>query len=273
MPIAWCGPHFGNPPSVQQIKNPEKMTPLDQECKGYKIMKNMGWEDGTPLGCREEGILNPPHIDVTPKKDLHGVGYIPPPTDAQKLWAFNQLKEDDIYQDAIDTYMLSNGPGITDQEKALFDEITMMDLLTIKSGDRESTLMGIDPKDMDEFEDHCNMREAYHRLLAKSPQGGRLEDDLIEGYEGTNGTEVVVLRNRKQFANDSSELDARERIIADVTITKHGPKYFQGICDYGKVYIDLKFTRYVPKIGGKVFCVIGLNGKGTHPWKVYRINM
>ena len=51
--------------------------------------------------------------------------------------------------------------------------------------------------------------------------------------------------------------------MTDVQITNHGPKYIQGICDYGKVYIDLKFTKYVPMVGEKVTCVVGLNGKGV----------
>ena len=127
--IAWDGPHFGNPPTSQDAKAPETMSPLDEDNRGYKMMENMGWENGTPLGCRNEGILNPPHIDTTPKKDLHGVGYTAPLTEAQQRWNFNQLKENDRLQSAIEDYMLSNGPNITDEEKALAEDINAMEQL------------------------------------------------------------------------------------------------------------------------------------------------
>jgi hypothetical protein len=76
---------------------------------------------------------------------------------------------------------------------------------------------------------------------------------------------------QKQSKKGLLELDEKNRIMTDVKITRRGTNYIQGICDYGKVYIDLKFTRYVPMVGEKVVCVIGLNGKGSHPWKVYRV--
>ena len=53
------------------------------------------------------------------------------------------------------------------------------DTLSILAGEgRDTALMGIDPQDMDDFEDKRNMREEYHRLIAKSPQGGRAEDSV-----------------------------------------------------------------------------------------------
>ena len=280
--IAWDGPHFGNPPTSKNVKAQETMTPLDEENRGYKMMKNMGWENGTPLGCRSEGILNPPHIDTTPKKDLHGVGYIAPPTEAQQRWKFNQLREDDILQDVIDNYMLTNGPGITAEEKTLREEINEMERLTVEACDRDSVLIGIDQDDMENFEDMCNMKEAFHWLLAKSPQDGGHYWKYAAHPKGSNGklqmgwgwfadTPNSNSIRQKQSKKGFLELDDKNRIMTDVQITNHGSKYIQGICDYGKVYIDLKFTRYIPAIGEKVTCVVGLNGKGTHPWKVYRV--
>ena len=280
--IAWDGPHFGNPPTPPNVKAQETMSPLDEDNRGYKMMENMGWENGTPLGCRNEGILNPPHIDATPKKDLHGVGYTAPPTEAQQRWKFKQLKEDDRLQGAIDDYMLSNGPDITDEEKALLEEINGMEQLTAAIGDRDSALIGIAPDDMDAFEDMCNMKESFHRLLAKSPQDGGEYWKYTAYPTGPNGKlqmgwgwfidipDFNSLR-QKQSKKGLVELDEKNRIMTDIRITQRGTNYFQGICEYGKVYIDLKFTKYVPMVGGKVTCVIGLNGKGSHPWKVFRV--
>lgn len=280
--IAWDGPHFGNPPTVQDVAKQETMSPLDEDNLGYKMMENMGWENGTPLGCRNEGILNPPHIETTPKKDLHGVGYTPPLTDTQKRWAFNQLKEDDRLQSAIEHYMISNGPYITDEEKTLGKEINDMDLLTAEADDRDSALIGIDQDDMENFEDMCNMKEAFHWLLAKSPQDGGKYWKYTAHPTGPNRTLemkwgwFIDIPNfnsirKKKSKKGLVELDDKHRIMTDVKIMRQGTNYIQGVCDYGKVYIDLKFTKYVPMVGEKVSCVIGLNGKGTHPWKVYRI--
>jgi len=280
--IAWDGPHFGNPPTPPTVKASETMSPLDEDNIGYKMMEKMGWENGTPLGFRKEGILNPPHIDTTPKKDLHGVGYIAPLTEAQKRWNFNQLKEDDGFQDIIDNYLLSNGPHITKEEKELMEEINGMDLLTSEVNDRDAALIGIDPYDMDDFEDTCNMKEAFHWLLAKSPQDGGKYWKYTAHPTGPNGAlqmgwgwfidipDFNSIR-QKQSKKGLLELDEKNRIMTDVKITRHGPNYIQGICDYGKVYIDLKFTKYVPMVGEMVTCVVGLNGKGSHPWKVYRV--
>ena len=280
--IAWDGPHFGNPPTVQDVAKQETMSPLDEDNPGYKMMTNMGWENGTPLGCRNEGILNPPHIDSTPKKNFYGVGYIAPMNEAQKRWAFNQLNEDDILQSAIEHYMISNGPGITDEEKALGEDINAMDLLMAEADDRDSALIGIDQGDMEKFEDMCNMKEALHWLLAKSPQDGGNYWKYTAYPTGPNGAlqmgwgwfidipDFNSIR-QKQSKKGLVELDEKNRIMTDVQITNYGPKYIQGVCDYGKVYVDLKFSKYVPMVGEKVTCVVGLNGKGSHPWKVYRI--
>lgn len=280
--IAWDGPHFGNPSTPPGVKVQETMSPLDEENLGHKMMENMGWENGTPLGCRNEGILNPPHIDATPKKNRHGVGYIAPLTEAQQRWNFNQLKENDRLQSAIEDYMLSNGPSITDEEKALLKDINDMEHLTAEIGDYDSALIGIDQDDMENFEDMCNMKEAFHWLLAKSPQDGGRYWKYTAHPTGPNGKLqmgwgwFIDIPNfnsirRKQSKKGLVELDEKNRIMTDIRITNRGTNYIQGICEYGKVYIDLKFTKYVPMVGGKVTCVIGLNGKGSHPWKVYRV--
>ena len=50
----------------------------------------------------------------------------------------------------------------------------------------------------------------------------------------------------------SPSLDAKDRMLVDAVITKHGHKFHQARCDKGKIFIDLKFTAYVPEVGGTV---------------------
>jgi hypothetical protein len=248
----WDGPHFGNPPSTGGVsKTQETMTSLDQDGLGWKMMTNMGWDYGTPLGSRGEGILNPLTDTIKKKNNNYGLGYTPPKTDANIRWDNKKMKIEDYEQSIIDSYMMDNGPFITAEEQGVLEEINMMDTLSIGCGDdRISALMGMDVQDMEDFEDMCNMKEAYHWLLAKSPQDGR----------------------KKQSKKGLLELDEKNRIMTDVKVTNRGPKYFQGVSKYGKVYIDLKFTRYVPPVGSTMKkCIIGLNGRSGMNWKVYRI--
>jgi hypothetical protein len=130
-------------------------------------------------------------------------------------------------------------------------------------------LLGITPEDMDEFEDQCNMKENYHRLIAASPCGGRFEDGYMPSYRDTGGNK---LRKRDQVSDGSHELDSRDRVISDVTIKKKGANYINGETAYGKVYFDLKFTKYIPEVGEKVKCVLSLKGPGMNlPWKCQRV--
>jgi len=50
---------------------------LDVNSPGYKMMKAMGWENNTPLGCRGEGILHPVSsmIQIREAGDVSGIGY------------------------------------------------------------------------------------------------------------------------------------------------------------------------------------------------------
>ena len=282
--IAWDGPHFGNPPSTGGVsKTQETMRPMDQEGVGCRMMANMGWDYGTPLGSRGEGILNPLTDTIKNKNNNHGLGYTPPKTDANIRWDIKNMKIEDYEQSIIDSYMLDKGPFITDEEQKILEEMNAMDALSIECGDdRISALMGMDVQDMGDFEDMCNMKEAYHLLLAKSPQDGGKYCKYATHPTGPNrelqmgwGWFIDIpnfnsLRKR-QSKKGLLELDEKNRIMADVKITNRGPKYFQGVSKYGKVYIDLKFTRYVPPVGGTMNCIIGLNGRSGMNWKVYRI--
>jgi len=57
--------------------DPEEDCILDTTNHGYRMMKAMGWENNTPLGCRGEGILEPVSTMITMRLpgDLSGLGY------------------------------------------------------------------------------------------------------------------------------------------------------------------------------------------------------
>lgn len=168
----------------------------------------------------------------------------------------------------VESFMLDQGE--TGEEKKILGELNENDLLTISSGEgRDVALLGITPEDMDEFEDHCNMKENYHRLIAASPCGGRWEEGYMPSYRDTGGNK---LRKRNQVSDGSEELDSRDRIVLDVTVKKKGTNYINGETKYGKVYFDLKFTKYLPEVGEKTRCVLSLKGPTMNlPWKCQRV--
>ena len=173
--------------------------------------------------------------------------------------------------DEVEDYMISNGPWISQEEKDILKDLNGDTMATIISGEgRECALISIDEQDLDAFEEHCNIREARHSLIASSPQTwdpqtSHDEIDCIIKYFN-NG------KMRKQQAHDDSELDQKNRIIIEATILNKGTKHDNATTRFGKVYIDKKFTRYVPEVGKKVRMVIGMKGCGkTHPWNCYKI--
>ena len=177
----------------------------------------------------------------------------------------------------VEDYIMENETPGGSRENAIKEEMNENDFLSILAGEgRDTALLGIDPKDMDDFEDRCNMREEYHRLIAKSPQGGRIEDssvaEWVPEYWGTNGDEVKELRDRNHISEGAEELDFRDRIMVEATMKNKGDNYMTATTKYGALYIDLKYTKYVPKIGEKFKCVMGIKGPtGNLPWKCYRI--
>lgn len=171
----------------------------------------------------------------------------------------------------VEDYILEM--GTTQKESKLKEDMNDNDSISILAGEgRYTALLGIDPKDMDDFEDKCNMREEYHRLIAKSPQGGRAEDPDGE-YWGTDGRTVKELKYRDHVSVEGvEELDSRDRIMIEATVKHKGQNYMSATTKYGALYIDMKFTKYVPEIGEKFKCIMGVRGPtGNLPWKCYRI--
>ena len=174
----------------------------------------------------------------------------------------------------VEDYIMENETPGGSRENAIKEEMNENDRLSILAGEgRDTALLGIDPEDMDDFEDKCNMREEYHRLIAKSPQGGRAEDSSVTEYMGKNGEEWFVLRDRNHSSVEGDEeLDSKDRIMVEATMKNKGDNYMSATTKYGALYIDLKYTKYVPEVGEKFKCIMGIKGPtGNLPWKCYRI--
>ena len=280
------------PDGPYSILAPRVSEPISPDNPGFKMMKSMGWVEGTPLGCRGEGILQPVETHINEIKGTSGLGYTGQKGLGYTGWEENfwvkdpngpshtvskplsVLREEDYNQREIEDYLLSNGPGITDEEKEILKELNDSASMDTLSGEgRLTSLLSIDPKDMEIFEDNCNMREARHALIARSPMGG-IYYNVSPAMQFGDALDASQrkLAPRKSRATDSSELDVNNRIIVEATILNKGPKHDNAVTEFGKVYIDKKFTRYVPPIGEKVKMVIGMKGCNvSHPWNCYRI--
>lgn len=174
----------------------------------------------------------------------------------------------------VEDYIIKQ--GATPEEKTLMEEINnlAMEINMDTGSSHTDSLLDMDMNDMDNFEDMCNMKEAYHALLAKSPQGdGHYlhHSDLTGGLVMEFQANGAIDARMKQSSFDLEEVDEKNRVMTTVEITTKGNNYIQGTSKFGKVYIDLKFTKYVPSIGDTMNCIIGLNGGGSMPWKCYRI--
>ena len=196
---------------------------------------------------------------------------VPPPTPTLRYTAraMREIAE-------VEEYIIKQ--NTTPEEDRLLEEINNLEREIISEGHAAHTdsFLEVDMDDMEHFEDQCNMKEAYHALLAKSPQGKGTylyQSTQTCGWEWSDSNRPATpFENReKESILGLEEVDDKNRIMTPVEITTKGVNYIQGNSKYGKVYIDLKFTKYVPEIGEKVNCVIGLNGGGSMPWKCYRI--
>ena len=176
----------------------------------------------------------------------------------------------------VEDYIIQQ--GVTPEEETLMEEINNIAMeINFDTGSfHTDSLLDMDMDDMDNFEDMCNMKEAYHALLAKSPQGdGHYlqlhHSDRIGGLVMNYHASEAIDARMKQSSLDLEEVDEKNRIMTTVKVTVKGSNYIQGTSKFGKVYIDLKFTKYVPVIGDTMNCIIGLNGGGSMPWKCFRV--
>ena len=250
-------------------------TPSSDKTNTFRGNKNnLAWvrPDG-PYGDQQVEVLRVPRSEdhQTPK-----VLSVPP------SWMNWRKTGEELAE--VEDFMLMNGHGITEEEKAILADINNNTLMEILSGEgRDYAILEMDSKDLDNFEDLCNMKEARHALLARSPQGaGSYLQPQAHGLprewsdfgtmECVRDEECIKkLPERRKWATDSSELDVNHRIMVEATILNKGANFDNAATEYGKVYINKKFTKYLPNIGGKVMMVVGMKGcAASHPWTCYR---
>ena len=173
-------------------------------------------------------------------------------------------------QDWIDEFM--EGLFSEEELKVLneMNEDTIAEIMTNEARDYALPEMSTD---MDSWEDIGNMKENYHRLLARSKQGHGVYLGNRSVDETHHPRWISSHESRESFAHEGlEELDNRDRILVEAVVNKKGHKYVSLVCDYGKIFCDLKFTKYLPKEGEKVNCVVGLRGPESKlPWKCYHI--
>jgi hypothetical protein len=146
--------------------------------------------------------------------------------------------------------------------------------------------------DMDIFLKECDEKENLIRLQAKSPvpsgeyivpdenyPWGRVISEIKgSDYESLNWEDVVTERTEKYAHTNpwwlgtvyyggertpilppgviTDIIDDQDRVNTIVKIKQKGHKFCLAESSYGDVYIDLKFTAYVPDVGENVFMVI-----------------
>jgi hypothetical protein len=178
-------------------------------------------------------------------------------------------------QDDIDKFM----EGLLgEEEKSILSDMNQDTLSEILAEEgRDYSLLGISAKEMDEWEDIGNKKENYHRLIAQSPQGSGpyLIPPHYDWATSPNGTwkHLTPMTHRNGFSSymDTS-LDEKNRIFVEATVSKKGTRYANLSCDYGKIFCDLKFTKFLPEVGEKVSCVVGIRGPESKlPLKCFRV--
>ena len=231
--------------------------PLEIPGSSKKVVTIYGINTNVPAGEEPEiSIKMGPdgHVRDTVLRKLHPykTPKYPPGVTPAKFYLDCPIEEIEEVED----YILNM--GTTKDETNILKEMNENDIASILAGEgRDTALLGIDPKDMDDFEDKCNMREEYHRLIAKTPHPAQCGFTTRRRYHSKEGVE---------------ELDSKDRIMVEATMKNKGKNYMSATTKYGALYIDMKFTKYVPEIGEKFKCVMGIRGPtGNLPWKCYRI--
>ena len=128
--------------------------------------------------------------------------------------------------------------------------------------------------DMDLFQDACDSKENLIRIQASSAMSG---GEFLVPSEGINNDRpfcgsVWIPESRPTMLppgvlEQSKQLIAGDKLIVECTITKNGNNYHTGDCPSGKIYINLKFTSYIPNIGEKVLMIVRLKeADRSCPW-------
>jgi hypothetical protein len=140
--------------------------------------------------------------------------------------------------------------------------------------------------DMDKFQDQRDAKENLLRLQASSPMSGgyfmaprlnipwstsqymdenwedqaekrarELPEGVVAGW-----TLIPEIRCHGLSIGNSNEtmfsLDESNRTIVNARITRKGHKFHTAECCLGRIYVPLKFTSYIPEVGGIVEMIV-----------------
>jgi hypothetical protein len=178
-----------------------------------------------------------------------------------------------IYQqDEVDEFM----EGLLGEEELkTLGEMNDDTLSEIMSGEARDYALYEMSTDMDDWEDIGNMKENYHHLIARSAQGNGtylLQDPHGKTSWVNFGDCGYITDDRPHQSYGGDVLDNRDRILVEAVVNKKGHKYVKLVSKYGKVFCDLKFTKYLPNEGQTVNCVVGIRGPESKlPLKCYHI--
>ena len=173
-------------------------------------------------------------------------------------------------QDEVEEYM----EGLFGEEELkILNEMNEDTIAEIKANEARDYALQEMSAEMDSWEDIGNMKENYHKLLARSKQGHGVYLGNRWVDETHNMRWDATHEQRESFAREGlEELDNRNRILVEAVVNKKGHKYVNLGCEYGKIFCDLKFTKYLPREGEKVNCVVGVRGPESKlPLKCYHI--
>lgn len=133
--------------------------------------------------------------------------------------------------------------------------------------------------DMDSFQNECDNKENLLAIQARSPipSGPFLVVNSVPGDNSPFGDIIWHQGSRPIMlppgvVQPSDQLIDGDKMIVEGTITKNGRSYHTGDCSSGKIYINLKFTSYLPNIGGKVMMIVRLKeADRSCPWACVKI--
>ena len=145
--------------------------------------------------------------------------------------------------------------------------------------------------DSEGFLKSCEEKEALLALQARSPLPGgwylvpsvfqslNIPDyeEAARGYGDMDWEDHVSSREVVRFAGQAwldpssrkpfhslteetagTELDAGDRVVVNAKIVRIGHKFITAVCDKGDIYVDLKYTRWIPPVGEEVAMIVRL---------------
>tara|TARA_B100001094_G_C18186726_1_gene804298 strand:- start:2474 stop:3403 length:930 start_codon:yes stop_codon:yes gene_type:complete len=251
---------------------------------------------------------NGPHkrTDHTPREEMAGTYFTQPRPDLSGPWLFPvqggtrnplpvmshkvETPPPGIYdydhqaQDEMDQvwdFFIDNFGS--EEEKSVLNEINQFEKEYIEGGQAWAIFFTEEVSDdMDDWEYLTESSEKKHAMVASSPQGGGSylcqNDSLSLLWTTDIMWEPRQTKSLDTVEEGKYELDAMNRVVVSAVVRNKGESYENARGPFGPVYINKKYTKYVPGIGKKLKMIIGLNStlnsngeKHTHPWRCLKV--